>query len=69
MDVAPYERPIFNRVLILGWNSIVDILREFEGHAVQEVTVTIVSSHSEGVRRAYFWRKPSQRPEPGKGNL
>ena len=48
MDVAPYERPIFNRVLILGWNaSIVDILREFEGHAVQEVTVTIVSSHSE----------------------
>ena len=48
MDVAPYERPVFNRVLILGWNaSIIDILREFDGHAVQEVTVTIVSSHSE----------------------
>ena len=48
MEVAPYERPVFNRVLILGWNaSIVDILREFEGHAVQDVIVTIVSSHPE----------------------
>ena len=48
MEVAPYERPVFNRVLILGWNaSIMDILREFEGHAVQDVIVTIVSSHPE----------------------
>ena len=55
MDVAPYERPIFNRVLILPTPA--SVTAGIEGCAVQEVTVTIVSSPS-GVCRAYFWRQP-----------
>ena len=47
MDVLPYERPVFSKVLILGWNaSISDILQEFEGHAVEQIAITIVSSYS-----------------------
>ena len=35
-----YQRPIFNKILILGWNAnILDILKEFDGHAVDDVDV------------------------------
>ena len=48
MEVLPYQRPVFNKVLILGWNaSILDIVREFNGHAVNKVQIKIVSSQEE----------------------
>ena len=45
MEVLPYQRAVFNNILILGWNaSILDIVREFNGHAVDKVKIKIVSS-------------------------
>ena len=52
MEVLPYQRPIFNKILILGWNAnILDILKEFDGHAVDDVDVKIVSTNEESAAR------------------
>ena len=52
MEVLPYQRAVFNNVLILGWNaSILDIVREFNGHAVDKVKIKIVSSLEEAAAK------------------
>ena len=54
-QAKPYERPKLSRALILGWNdNIYQTLLEFDGHAVSEIEITIVSGHEEEYYASYL---------------
>jgi len=54
-EAQPYERPKLGKALILGWNeNIYQTLLEFDGHAVNEIEITLVSGHEEGYYTSYL---------------
>ena len=54
-EAKPYERPKLSKALILGWNdNIYQTLLEFDGHAVNEIEITIVSGHEEEYYASYL---------------
>ena len=56
-----YERPKLNSVLVLGWNdNIYQTLLEFDGHAVNEIDVTVVSGHEESYYKDYLARRANE---------
>ena len=61
-EAQPYERPKLGKALILGWNeNIYQTLLEFDGHAVNEIEITIVSGHDE----EYYTNYIAERSEGG----
>jgi len=54
-EAKAYERPKLSKALILGWNdNIYQTLLEFDGHAVNEIEITIVSGHEEEYYASYL---------------
>ena len=54
-DAKPYERPNLKKALILGWNdNIYQTLLEFDGHAVSQIDISVVSGHEAGYYETYL---------------